>query len=710
MRYSLQVVSTHTGDSAPSVMLHFDSARYLFNCGEGTQRICNQHKLRLGKLRTIFLTRTRWSCFGGLPGMLLTLADAGISAFELFGPRNTSYTLAAARRFVRRPNIRVAANDVVPVDFHFRDENLSVRAVELRPTPRSPALSPAAGRKRKSAEALEDPASSHRPESYRQFLSMVISRMFPSADEGQSPAAGLEAAGIWKQLAALGYSWDSLPPVEDTGVALCYVCQGPEAIGKMDAAIALKLGVKRGPDMGKLKAGQSVVAMDGSIVHPSQCVEPNKPGPIFIIADCPSTDYIDSLVSEPTLSGLAGATGDDAVHCIVHMCGDGVMLDQRFRSWMASFPSKTQHIFISRCHNQQPVVFTSSAEIQHKLNALDENVFPLPFVAPKPSPLSVETPKNLTAAEMLLSYYFAPAPKFDSSECLPEFAPSTSTPEYAAFLDQAEIAKSSITLLQDDRASSESESSSQDPLAGVSVTPLGTGSAIPGKYRNVHQLASESQKKLVVVAPISMWKWLQEMSYVQDIGMERLIYVDSNNITWHPGHLVQQRVNQTLLDLTGLSSLNTVHVDHCSGSFALVGQTKQGFKFAFSGDCRPSENFAKAGCGSHLLIHEATLDDDMQAEAVKKKHCTIREAIQVGTAMQAQNLLLTHFSQRYPKLPNVDAAPSDGNNPAHLPTIGVAFDLMTVPMPEFWKLPHMVPALQALFPKEEDDSDGIVNE
>lgn len=33
---------------------------------------------------------------------------------------------------------------------------------------------------------------------------------------------------------------------------------------------------------------------------------------------------------------------------------------------------------------------------------------------------------------------------------------------------------------------------------------------------------------------------------------------------------------------------------------------------------------------SNLLIHEATLTDDLQEEALLKNHCTIGEAIQVG--------------------------------------------------------------------------------
>ena len=65
--------------------------------------------------------------------------------------------------------------------------------------------------------------------------------------------------------------------------------------------------------------------------------------------------------------------------------------------------------------------------------------------------------------------------------------------------------------------------------------------------------------------------------------------------------------------------------------------------------------------------------------------------------MKSRNLLLTHFSQRYPKIPNLELLSHDtGMN------IGVAFDLMTINRRHFERLPHFVSALNALF---RDDSD-----
>lgn len=54
------------------------------------------------------------------------------------------------------------------------------------------------------------------------------------------------------------------------------------------------------------------------------------------------------------------------------------------------------------------------------------------------------------------------------------------------------------------------------------------------------------------------------------------------------------------------------------------------FKLRFSGDCRPSMDFAKLGINSDLLIHEATFNNCFFEDAVKKKHSTFSEALHVA--------------------------------------------------------------------------------
>jgi ribonuclease Z len=87
-RVYLQFIGTATGDTQPSVLIFTDNkrsvvlgiavfaqfsstrvaSRYVFNCGEGMQRFCMEHKVRLAKLSDIFISNIASSATGGLPG------------------------------------------------------------------------------------------------------------------------------------------------------------------------------------------------------------------------------------------------------------------------------------------------------------------------------------------------------------------------------------------------------------------------------------------------------------------------------------------------------------------------------------------------------------------------------------------------------------------------------------------------------------------
>lgn len=82
-------------------------------------------------------------------------------------------------------------------------------------------------------------------------------------------------------------------------------------------------------------------------------------------------------------------------------------------------------------------------------------------------------------------------------------------------------------------------------------------------------------------------------------------------------------------------------------------------------------NFVIAGKNSNLLIHEATMEDQLAFEARRKMHSTMSQAINIGNQMNAKFIILTHFSQRYAKIPYMP------NN--DLPSnVGIAFDNMEV--------------------------------
>lgn len=68
---TIQILSVESVDSSPSVVIATENNRYIFDIGEGTQRLCVEHKTRLGKVHGLFITRLNHEVLGGLPGWTL---------------------------------------------------------------------------------------------------------------------------------------------------------------------------------------------------------------------------------------------------------------------------------------------------------------------------------------------------------------------------------------------------------------------------------------------------------------------------------------------------------------------------------------------------------------------------------------------------------------------------------------------------------------
>ncbi|XP_071735984.1 tRNAse Z TRZ4, mitochondrial-like isoform X2 [Rutidosis leptorrhynchoides] len=78
-----------TQDTSPLVLLFFDKQRFIFNAGEGLQRYCTEHKIKLSKIDHIFLSRVCSETAAGLPGLLLK--DLKLKVRKLNPVNTTSY-------------------------------------------------------------------------------------------------------------------------------------------------------------------------------------------------------------------------------------------------------------------------------------------------------------------------------------------------------------------------------------------------------------------------------------------------------------------------------------------------------------------------------------------------------------------------------------------------------------------------------------------
>ncbi|KAF0300364.1 Ribonuclease Z, mitochondrial [Amphibalanus amphitrite] len=102
---------------------------YLFNCGEGTQRLSHERKTRLARLENVFVTCNSWRNVGGVLGALLTLNDIGVPALTLHGPPGLSSLYDDTRSFIQLRGMNVQHRS--DTDSDFVDVGLKVRAVPL---------------------------------------------------------------------------------------------------------------------------------------------------------------------------------------------------------------------------------------------------------------------------------------------------------------------------------------------------------------------------------------------------------------------------------------------------------------------------------------------------------------------------------------------------------------------------------------------------
>ncbi|KZV87031.1 hypothetical protein EXIGLDRAFT_840328 [Exidia glandulosa HHB12029] len=228
---------------------------------------------------------------------------------------------------------------------------------------------------------------------------------------------------------------------------------------------------------------------------------------------------------------------------------------------------------------------------------------------------------------------------------------------------------------------------------------------------------------LYLIATRATLIYLHEYQRIEDLGFDSSVLpINSEDIRvddWQTSTLAMNRPalrgdshwwrTQRSLERTaalsktlGFSSVETVFVQHRCSAYGIVIRHQDGWSIAFSGDTRPCDSLVTAGKDVTLLIHEASMADDQEELATKKGHSTFSEALGVAKEMNAKNLILTHFSNRYPKLPVITKGAGDGDGPV----VGVAFDFSSIPIGAMKRLRSYLPVVESCFAEtlEEDVS------
>ncbi|KAL1894236.1 hypothetical protein Sste5346_006022 [Sporothrix stenoceras] len=580
---------------------------------------------------------------------------------------------------------------------------------------------------------------------------------------------------------------ENLPPSKPARQSMCYIVRNHPRRGKFDAFAAERLGVAKHNNR-FLVAGQNVQAADGSIVTPDMVIAGNIEGTAFAVVELPDSSYIDAFLAKPEWTNTKIMAAIDTMFWLL---GPGVVADPRVQSFMKQH-SNIRHTVASTDTCPNNLALSSAAALQAKHNRIDPERFPIQKFdnVPPSQPPTVSSSVTDSGSEAKPLYVPARAgwtvrlapqvleedgkvfPPVNFGDALREIEPrvlhlteaARAQTEKTSFQIAAEVANEGL------------------PHPETEVIPLGTGSAVPSKYRNVsstlvrvpgvgsylfdcgentlgsmrrlfgeeklqevlrdlkilwishlhadHHLGTvsvlrawrdanrDNTKRIMVASNANMIHWLREYSDAEDVAYDRILAVKMDAPFYPHGSAVCDPWMFTAGQQAefGVEQIDACRVDHCHGALAVVftwpkvpGVGSDGpLRIAYSGDCRPSRDFGVIGQGATLLIHESTFDDDLHGEAKAKKHSTMGEALDVGRQMKARRVLLTHFSQRYPKIPLFNNG--DNNSKAEMQVL-VAFDQMQVRLQDFKEAAEYLPALQKLYEGEEmqgrkDKADG----
>lgn len=64
----LRVLSIECDHNAASIAVITESQRFIFQAGEGIQRLASEHKVKIGKIACVYLLSCDIGSVGGLPG------------------------------------------------------------------------------------------------------------------------------------------------------------------------------------------------------------------------------------------------------------------------------------------------------------------------------------------------------------------------------------------------------------------------------------------------------------------------------------------------------------------------------------------------------------------------------------------------------------------------------------------------------------------
>jgi ribonuclease Z len=159
----------------------------------------------------------------------------------------------------------------------------------------------------------------------------------------------------------------SLPPTRPAPESISYIVRTYPARGSFDVKRAKELGVKPGPDFGKLSNGTSVQNNKGETVTPEQVLGPDRPGQGFALLDIPSVEYLEAVVERDEFQSPDMMKGIEA---FIWTLGAGVAAHPTLNQFMKKF-GNIKHIISSADVTPNRIAYDSVAAQTTRLAQVD---------------------------------------------------------------------------------------------------------------------------------------------------------------------------------------------------------------------------------------------------------------------------------------------------------------------------------------------------
>ncbi|GFS83645.1 zinc phosphodiesterase ELAC protein 2 [Nephila pilipes] len=633
---------------------------FLFNCGEGVGRLCKEYDIDICQIRHAFITHNNWQNVGGLSDIFLQNDIFGVPKMTFYGPPGVECFTNVITSY--RNNIILSKKN------SYMDENMQIESISIESSPN------------------------------------------------------------FKGHANLSFS---------------YVCKIFKKLGDLNLEKCVEFGVPIGPQLLKLKNGEDVTLSSGRTILAADVLDATCPAMTILIVDCPSECFLDSFINEEKFHIYQSPVDSTCeITHVFHFAPYHIVTSKKYQAWIQKFHQNVHHFILNSSNSSM-----SSAAIfqtQELLHLIHPEVFrSLPQEKIEPFPLHASS--KIMHPPPMLQIHLRPVQKLswdnvfkhDSEDELQIF---TELPDFNNELTKIKSVISSRTHLEIKKY--------------PEVLFLGTSSATSNAIRNVSAILVHLHNNSILLdcgegtfmqmvryfGKSNISSVLQRISCIfithkhtdHYLGLfnvikSRIEAFENSGIPYQPVALIlptqirnmfrrfceiyeplqskvrlflsknlvfENEIHSKLSNFIGDIKLITVPVQHCNDAHGIV--LKHGFdwKIVYSGDTVPCQKLIDAGKNCTLLIHEASVEDNLINEAILKQHSTPSQVIDVADKMNAQYTIMTHFSKRYLGVPMFKEC--DHRN------IGCAFDFMKVRLHELPLLPIFLPAIKCLFQEQID--------